>query len=112
MISFPPNISRTRLSPANISSASEIRNEPGELIADTCDHLRKRVPRADENRNKKILNINTSDCQIINKFHKIRTRFFGGHQPLKWKIMLILIVLEPNFDQNYSLRRSALCLHY
>ena len=37
--------------------------------------------------------------------------WFGKRtEPLKWKIMLITIVLEPTFDQFNSLMRSALCL--
>ena len=79
----------------------------GNLVANTL--LSDLVP--EYNVKRAVLNSNTGDRWIINKVHKIRTRLFGGHRPLKLAIMLIPIVLGPTFEQYHSLRRSEMCLH-
>ena len=80
----------------------------GNLVANTL--LSDLVP--EYNVKRAVLNSNTGDRWIINKVHKIRTRLFGGHQPLKWTVILIPMVLEQTFDQHHSLWRIELCLRY
>ena len=77
MIYFPTNGIGTKVSAANRSSASAIRNEPEELSVIAYDHLGKYVSSClladlvpDVNVKRTVLKINTSDRRIINKLQK------------------------------------------